>query len=228
MRVEIRADPEQAGACAAGIIAAELRAAIAARGKATLALSGGSTPRSMLQHLVREELPWSSVHVLQVDERVVTADDAQRNLGQLLTAFAGRAEPRPQIHAMPVELTDTAAAVRAYAQTLRTVASVPPVIDVVHLGLGEDGHTASLVAGDEALRSDADVVMAGPYRGTRRMTLTLGALNRARRRVWLVTGSEKRRVLAALLSGAPTLVAGKIQPEGSIVVTDRSAAGDRE
>lgn len=208
-------------------MAAQARAAVAARGRFVVAVSGGSTPWLMLRALAGEELPWESVHVMQVDERVAPAGDPDRNLTHLSESLLMRAALSPgQIHAMPVESPDLEAAARAYAGTLEAVAGSPPVLDLVHLGLGQDGHTASLVPGDPVLDvAGADVAVTGGYRGTRRMTLTYPALNRARRVLWLVTGSEKVEMLARLRDGDRTIPAGRVRRDEALVLADRAAAG---
>src|SRR5262245_20309597 len=176
-----------------------MRAAVTARGRYILAVSGGRTPWLMLRALAEEPLPWQQVHVVQVDERVAP----ERNLAHLRASLLTRVQlPPDQVHAMPVEATDLDRAAAQYASTLSDVAGSPPVLDLVHLGLGPDGHTASLVPGDPALDvTDADVAVAGPYQGRRRMTLTFPIINRSRLVLWLVTGSEKAAALVRLHDG---------------------------
>ena len=167
----------------------------------------------MLRALANEDVPWKDVHVFQVDERVAPAGDPDRNLTHLSESLLSHAPlPPSQIHAMPVESSDLEAAARDYAKTLETLAGSPPVLDLAHLGLGPDGHTASLVPGDPVLEvRDRDVALTGVYQGRRRMTLTYPALNRSRRILWLVTGSEKVPMLARLRAGDPTIPAGRIR-----------------
>ena len=127
---------------------------------------------------------------------------------------------------MTIEVLDDAGAAAAYAATLRGLAGTPPVLDLVHLGLGADGHTASLVPADPVLAvTDADVALAGPYRGRRRMTLTYRSINAARRILWLVTGVEKVAMLARLREGDPAIPAGCIRQDNALVLADRAAAG---
>ncbi|MGH9364302.1 MAG: 6-phosphogluconolactonase [Thermoanaerobaculia bacterium] len=227
MKIEVLADADAVARRGAAIMAAQARAAVAASGRFVVAVSGGSTPWLMLRALAGEELPWESVHVMQVDERVAPAGDPDRNLTHLSESLLMRAALSPgQIHAMPVESPDLEAAARAYAGTLEAVAGSPPVLDLVHLGLGQDGHTASLVPGDPVLDvAGADVAVTGGYRGTRRMTLTYPALNRARRVLWLVTGSEKVEMLARLRDGDRTIPAGRVRRDEALVLADRAAAG---
>src|SRR6185295_14435363 len=211
---------------AAAIIAADARAAALARGRFIMAVSGGRTPWMMLRALAGEQLPWQSVHVVQVDERVAPAADPDRNLAHLRESLLDHAPLRPDhIHAMPVEAADLDRAAEQYAQTLREVAGSPPVLDLVHLGLGPDGHTASLVPGDPVLDvTDADVATTGPYQGRRRMTLTFPIINRSRRVLWLVTGAEKAEMLARLCRGDRSIPAGRINQHQAVVLADHEAA----
>ena len=158
-----------------------------------MAVSGGHTPWQMLRALATKDVPWKDVHVVQVDERVAPAGDPDRNLTHLHESLLEHAPlRREQIHAMPVEAADLEAAAERYAKTLKEIAGSPPVLDLAHLGLGPDGHTASLVPGDPVLNvSDRDVALTGVYQGRRRMTLTYPILNRSRRILWLVTGNDK-------------------------------------
>ena len=227
MKIEIFADADSVAQEAAKFIAAEARAAIAERGRFVMAVSGGHTPWVMLRALAREEIPWDSVHLAQVDERVAPTGHPDRNLTHLHESLLEHATlPEEQIYAMPVESTDLEAAAKQYAATLAKIAGSPPVLDLVHLGLGPDGHTASLVPGDPVLGvNDADVAVTGIYQGRRRMTLTYPILNRARRVLWLVTGSEKTAMLVRLREGDPSIPAGRVNQERALVLADRAAAG---
>lgn len=227
MELEILADADAVAARGAAVIAADARAAVAARGRFTLAVSGGRTPWVMLRLLAREDVPWASVHLLQVDERVAPAGDADRNLTHLGESLLDRAPLRPeQIHAMPVEFPDLRIATARYAATLAAVAGAPPVLDLVHLGLGPDGHTASLVPNDPVLDvTRADVAVTDVYQGRLRMTLTYPAIDRARRILWLVTGGEKAAMLARLRKRDPGIPAGRVRQDAALVLADRAAAG---
>jgi len=227
MNVEVFADDESVARAAAKLIAAEASAAVAARGRFVMAVSGGHTPWIMLRALASEQLPWDRVHVMQVDERVAPAGHADRNLTHLRESLLAHSPIRPeQIHAMPVEFSDLEAAAGQYALTLGEIAGSPPTLDLVHLGLGPDGHTASLVPGDPVLNvSDADVALTGIYQGRRRMTLTYPIINRARRVLWLVTGSEKVDMLARLRKGDPSIPAGRVRQDRAVIFADRAAAG---
>lgn len=230
MKIKILADADSAAREAAAIIAESVRAAVAARGRFIMAVSGGHTPWLMLRALANEEVPWGSVHVVQVDERVAPAGHPDRNLTQLRASLLDHAPMGPdQIHAMPVESPDLEAAVAKYALTLRQIAGSPPVLDLVHLGLGPDGHTASLVPGDPVLEvTDADVALTGVYQGRRRMTLTYPMLNRSRSVLWLVTGSEKAGMLVRLRNGDVSIPAGRIRGDDALVLADRAAGGPPE
>ena len=211
---------------AAKVIAEEGRGAVAARGRFIMAVSGGHTPWQMLRALAREDVPWQAVYVAQVDERVAPARDPDRNLTHLRESLLQHAPLRPeQIYAMPVDSSDLAGAARQYALTLREIAGTPPVLDLVHLGLGPDGHTASLVPGDTVLNiTEADVALTEPYQQRRRMTLTYPMLNRARRILWVVTGSEKAGMLTRLREGDVTIPAGRVCRDHALVLADRAAA----
>ena len=225
MRVEVLADAESVARYAAEVIAAEARAAVKARGRFAVAVSGGRTARPMLRALSALDLPWAHVHVLQVDERIAPADHEDRNLTHLRANLLGGAHPCPaHIYAMPVESANLDEAAARYAQTLAEVAGSPPVLDLVHLGLGTDGHTASLIPGDPVLDIvDADVAVTGVYEGRRRMTLTYPALNRARRVLWLVTGEAKKAMLVRLLGADPDIPAGRVRQDHVLTLADGAA-----
>jgi 6-phosphogluconolactonase len=226
MKIEIFADADAVAQEAAALIAAEARVAVAERGRFIFAVSGGHTPWIMLRNLAREEVPWDQVHLAQVDERVAPPGHPDRNLAHLQESLLERAPlPPEQFYAMPVESTDLELSAKQYAATLAKIAGSPPVLDLIHLGLGPDGHTASLVPGDPVLEvNDADVAMTGIYQGRSRMTLTYPILNRARRILWLVTGDEKAGMLARLREGDPSIPAGRVNQERALVLADRAAA----
>ena len=227
MKIEIFADADSVAREAASLIAVAARAAVAERGRFIMAVSGGHTPWVMLRNLTREEVPWDKVHLAQVDERVAPPGHPDRNLTHLQESQLEHAPlPPEQIYAMPVESVDLESAAKQYAATLAKIAGSPPVLDLVHLGLGPDGHTASLVPGDAVLEvNDADVAVTGIYQGRRRMTLTYPIINRARRVLWLVTGSEKAGMLTRLREGDPSIPAGRVNQERALVLADRAAAG---
>lgn len=229
MKVEVFPDSDSVAREAARFIAAEAKAAVANHGSFVMAVSGGHTPWIMLRDLAQEEMPWKAVQVVQVDERVAPAGDPDRNLTHLRESLLSHAPLRPeQIHAMPVEASDLNAGAAQYAQALRSLAGSPPVLDLVHLGMGPDGHTASLVPGDPVLNIDnADVAVTGIYQGRRRMTLTYPVINRARRVLWLVTGAEKAGMLNRLKAEDASIPAGRVRADRAVVLADRAAAGEQ-
>jgi 6-phosphogluconolactonase len=182
----------------------------------------------MLRALAARDVPWPAVHIVQVDERVAPAGHADRNLTHLRESLLDHAPLTPgQIHDMPVETADLETAARQYAAALRELAGSPPVLDLVHLGLGPDGHTASLVPGDAVLDvDDADVATTGVYQGRRRMTLTFPIINRSRQVLWVVTGKEKVPMMHRLLAGDASIPAGRVPRECARLIADRAAQGE--
>jgi 6-phosphogluconolactonase len=226
MKIQVLADADEVAQAAAKFIAVEARTAVAARRRFVMAVSGGRTPWQMLRALANETVPWKDVHVVQVDERVAPAGDPDRNLTHLRQSLLEHAPlPPEQIHAMPVEENNLETAAANYARLLQQIAGSPPVLDLAHLGLGPDGHTASLVPGDPVLTvADRDVALTGIYQKHRRMTLTYPVLNRSRRILWLVTGPEKAEMLKRLRSGDTSIPAGRIRQDVALVLADRAAA----
>lgn len=225
MKIEVLPDADQAARRAAEFVAAKARNAVASRGRCVMGFSGGSTPLAMLRLLAQMDLPWPLVHVMQVDERVAPAGDEQRNLTHLEASLVAQVPLLAhRVHAMPVESADLAAAAASYADILREWAGSPPVLDLVHLGLGADGHTASLVPGDPALAAAGDVALAGPYQGQRRMTLTYPMLDRARCILWLVTGAGKAAMLARMVATDRTIPAGRVAQNRALLIADAAAA----
>ena len=228
MTLETFANADSVAREAASVVAEEARAAITARGSFVMAVSGGRTPWLMLRALADEDVPWEGVHVVQVDERVAPQGDTDRNLTHLLESLRGQAPLRDeQIHAMPVEASDLESAATQYAATLQRIAGSPPVLDLVHLGLGPDGHTASLVPGDPVLQvTDADVALTAIYQGRRRMTLTYPIINRARKILWLVTGTDKAEMVSRLYTGDTSIPAGRVRRERALILADYAAAAE--
>jgi 6-phosphogluconolactonase len=191
--------------------------AVEARGRFTFAVSGGHTPWAMFRALADEDLPWEAIGIWQVDERVAPDGDPDRNLTSLVKALPEAVE----LHPMPVAEDDLDAAAERYA------ASLPEAFDLVHLGMGDDGHTASLVPGDPVVgMADRAVALTREYRGRRRMTLTYPVLDRARRVLWLITGEDKAAMLPRLLAGDPSIPAGRVSAGEQLVVADRAAAAE--
>ena len=207
-------------------IAALARTAVAARGRFVMAVSGGKTPWQMLGALANLDVPWPQFHVFQVDERVAPAGDPDRNLTHLRESLLAHAPlPPANIHAMPVEEKNLEAAADRYARELESLAGAPAVMDLAHLGLGPDGHTASLVPNDPVLEvHDRAVALTGVYMGRCRMTLTYPVLNQSRHILWLATGPEKTAMLRRLLNGDTSIPAGRICRENALAMTDAAAA----
>jgi 6-phosphogluconolactonase len=226
MQIKVLADAQAVAQEGAACIAREARAAVKERNRFILAVSGGRTPWQMLRLLAGQEVPWEGVQVVQVDERLAPSGHQDRNLTHLWESLLPAPLPPGQIYAMPVEEEDLTRAAAHYVQTLREIAGSPPVLDLVHLGLGSDGHTASLVPGDPVLGViDTDVALTGIYQGRCRMTLTYPILNRARRLLWLVTGKEKTGMLVRLRDGDRSIPAGRVRRDRALVLADRAAAG---
>jgi 6-phosphogluconolactonase len=227
MNVEILPDVDSLARRGAAIIAADARAAVAARGRFVMAVSGGKSPWLMLADLADEDIPWANVHVFQIDERIAPAGDPDRNYVHLRDSLLQHAPiPPEQIYAMPVESPDADAAAKEYAHTLEGVAGKPPVLDLAHLGLGPDGHTASLIPNDPVLTvMDRDVAITGVYQGRRRMTLTYPVINRSRRILWLVSGKDKVAAFPKLRAANPSIPAGRINQSQALLLADREAAG---
>ncbi len=247
---------------AAEVLAAGIAASIDGRDRCLLALSGGSTPTPVFAELARFELEWEKLVILQVDERIVPLDSSSRNLmtqrdllGHLgcawlplpvddLLALRGR-PPTDQDQPAAIGGDDAQVILDRFSDQLIELAGDPPVLDVVHLGLGSDGHTASLVPGDPLVGELRRYVgLTGLYSGspptstqavaaldratvrptTQRVSLTRPVLDRARMALWLVTGADKAEVLSRLMQGDMTIPAGLIHPAHSVVVADSDAA----
>jgi 6-phosphogluconolactonase len=215
--LEILADEDAVARRAADIVAASAREAIQARGRFTFAVSGGRTPWAMFRELADEDVPWGKVGIWQVDERIVPDGDPDRNLTSLQPLIPSVAALRP----MPVTEADLEVAGVWYAESL------PEVFDLVHLGMGDDGHTASLVPDDPVLDvTDRDVALTDDYRGLRRMTLTYPVLDRSRQVLWLIAGADKTPMLPRLLAGDEGIPAGRVSSSEQLVVVDDNAASD--
>lgn len=216
--IEILPADDAVATRAAELLLLHARVAIAERAVFTLAVSGGHTPGAMFAALAREDFPWDQTAIYQVDERIAPDGDPDRNLTLLRDSLPEAAVSR--LHPMPVCDDDLENAADHYAGTL------PERFDLIHLGLGADGHTASLVPDDPVLEvADRDVALTAPYMGLRRMTLTYPALNRARATLWLVTGAEKRDALRGLRNADRSIPAGRVAREHAHIVVDLAAAG---
>lgn len=212
--LEVVADPEAAAARAAELVIERARSAVSTVGRFTFAVSGGGTAARMLA-LMGPTMPWEATGVWQVDERVAPPDHPDRNLVAQMAAL----RPGVELHPMPVDHPDLEDAAALYA------ADLPAAFDLLHLGIGEDGHTASLVPGDPVLEvRHRDVAISGEYQGRRRMTLTYAALDRAREAIWLVTGAAKSDALRRLVGHDPQIPAGRVRTPSQLIVADRAAA----
>jgi 6-phosphogluconolactonase len=209
-------DAASLAARAASFVRERAAAAVAESGRFTFAVSGGKTPWAMFTELAHEEVPWKAVEIFQVDERVAPEGDPDRNLTHLHQSL-GTAPAT--VRAMPVDNPDLEEAAAVYSALL------PERFDLVHLGLGPDGHTASLVPGDPVLDvNDRLVAVTRPYQEHRRMTLTYPALARADEILWLISGEDKRDALAKLLVGDTSIPAGRVRPRHSTILADSSAS----
>lgn len=225
MHVEVLPDAAAAARRAASLIAEQAHAAVRDRGRFLLALSGGRTPLAMYAALARLPLAWARVELFQTDERLVPVSNPARNWTAIARALlAGNGVMPERTHPMPCDAADPREAAMEYAETLGVLAGSPPEFDLIHLGLGDDGHVASLFADDAALAVEhAWVTTTDVHRGHRRMTLTLPVLARARCVLWLVCGAAKASMLARLVDGDERLPAGRVPRERAWVVADESA-----
>lgn len=215
-------DAAAAEAAAAQFIVAQLSGSVRERGEASLALSGGRTPWGMFARLAEIDFAWDHVRLFQVDERIAGPGSDERNWTHWLTSPLAMRIPRDRQYPMAVERADAAA---RYEATLRAHCGDPPVIDVVHLGLGDDGHTASLFAGDPLLAElERDVGRSAPHLGLPRLTLTLPALARAGSIAWLVLGATRREAVRRLVAGDRSIAASHVGRARATLFTDPAAA----
>jgi len=217
LEIEILPNADAVAERGAAYVAEQARAAIADRGRFTFAVSGGLGPWAMFANLAGK-MPWEKVTIYQVDERVAPYGDLDRNLTHLQRSLppGGAAD----IRAMPMEAHDLETAATDYARSL------PEAFDLIHLGLGPDGHTASLVPGDPVLDvMDRKVALTGEYQGRRRMTMTYPTLNAAKQVLWLVTGEDKVDALRRLRTGDASIPAGRVAAARALIIADAAAAG---
>lgn len=216
-RLEVLLDGDAVARRGAEVVAAAAREAIEARGRFTFAVSGGRTPWAMFRELAAEVLPWVKVGIWQVDERIARDGHADRNLTGLAPILPVDAD----LHPMPVTDDDLEGAAQRYA------ASLPEAFDLVHLGMGDDGHTASLVPEDPVLEvNDRDVAVTGEYRGRRRMTFTYPVLAKAATVLWLISGEAKAPMMPRLLAGDPSIPAGRVEAALQFVIADEAAGSE--
>jgi 6-phosphogluconolactonase len=227
MQIEILADVAAVAQRAAEFVADRARKAVATRGRFVMAVSGGTTPWQMLRALADEaDVPWREIQFVQVDERVAPDGNADRNLTHLTECLVGKSPLSiDQIHPMPVNMTSLEEAARSYEQVLAQVAGPERLLDLVHLGLGTDGHTASLIPGDASLDVvNGDVAPVGTYQGRRRLTLTYPTINRSREILWLVTGESKAEMVQRLLRQDHTIPSGRVTADRATLLMDQPAA----
>lgn len=226
--MELRVDAAtaaEAAAVAADLIGAHARQAAETRGRFHLGLSGGRGPEPLFAALTRRDLPWPQVEVWQVDERVAPAGHEDRNLELIRRSLSPVLDRLGRLHPMPVEDDDLEAAAGRYEQVLVEATGRPPVLDLVQLGVGPDGHTASLVPGEPVLAEvGRAVATTGAYQGRRRMTLTFPVLDAARHRLWFVTDPSKGEAVARLLARDPSVPAGRVRAEGATLVATAAVA----
>ncbi len=225
MKIHVEPDADRLALEAAAWIGEQARRAIDERNTFLIALSGGRGPHRLFEALAREKISWDRVHLFQVDERVAPLESPERNFHAIRSLLVERvAIPAVQVHPMPVERDDLAAAAAEYAATLERVLGPGRVLDLVHLGLGEDGHTASLLPGDPAPDSGAPVIVSMDYQGFRRLSLNYDILSGARQRLWFVTGAAKSEALRRAVDGDRSIPAGRIERDRTLCFADQAAA----
>jgi len=215
--VLVEPDATSAAELAARLIASSLRGSLAARPTATLGVSGGSTPQGMFLILSDLSVEWNRVHVVQVDERLVPPDHPDRNLGALRRDLLDRIPDPASFLQLPVDGD------LERSTTRLTDILIEKRFDVMHLGLGADGHSASLFANDPDL-GEGPFVETPEHGGHRRVSLAEQVLADTRLRLVLCTGASKSDALAGLRSGDTTAVLGRMSGGTTIVVADRDAA----
>ena len=206
----------------ADVVAGEIGWAITRRGVAFIALSGGATPWLMLEALRHHPIDWTATHIFQVDERDATADSNDRSSTHIREVLTDHIEiPEPNVHMIPITGALALDADR-YGQEVQTVTG--GTFDLIHLGLGDDGHTASLTPGDPALDAvEASAVVTDEYRGYQRVTLTYPVINAARSILWLTNGANKALALQQLLQADPAIPAGRVLQTNAQIFCDEAA-----
>ncbi|MDX5339103.1 MAG: 6-phosphogluconolactonase [Cyclobacteriaceae bacterium] len=223
MNIDTHPNAVQVAQSAANYLEQKIKETIKEKGSFSMAVSGGKTPWEMLKLLANASLPWTRVNIFQVDEREAPDGHADRNLTQLFKTLEGSGIiTKVNIFPMMVTAENLSQACEDYAENIRTITG-DGVLDLVHLGLGADGHTASLIPGDQVCEIvDKDVAMTfGPYQGRNRMTLTYPLINRAKEILWVITGDEKKDMVQRLIAKDPSIPAGKVNQEHAILITDQ-------
>lgn len=229
MKLEVLPNTELIAKRSAAVIAEHARSAFAARGCFLLALSGGRSARTMLRTLGKEEVPWGGVHILQVHERIPRLGSVGKSFSQLREVLLEDTPIHPEhIHPMPVRSSNVCDGLQRYVRTLERLGGCAAILDLVHLELFADGHTASLLLDDPVLRVyDQDVAVTAPHQGWRHMTLTYPIINRARQILWIAAGNGKDRALFQLENADPSIPASGVRSQRSLILTEPAAAGAR-
>jgi 6-phosphogluconolactonase len=214
--IRVNESAEAAATDGAALIARRVQSAVRLRGVAHLAVSGGRTPALMFALLAERDVPWGALHIWQVDERVAPDGHPDRNLGMLSVVPI----PAANLHPLPVGTTPLSKAAEQAA------AALPAQFDLVHLGLGDDGHTASWPPGDPVIDDPASVGISGEYKGRVRLTLTPSVINAARARLVVVTGADKAAMVSRWMLRDPSLPIERVRRTGTVVVLDSAAAAD--
>lgn len=227
MKIELFPSAEQVAEGAAAYLEQLIRKTLAEKKTFSMAISGGRTPWEMLKILSKAPLPWTRINLFQVDERVAPDGHVDRNLTQLFQAIEGSPMvTRLQIFPMPVTAEDLEAGSQYYAELIHDITEGEG-LDLIHLGLGSDGHTASLVPRDGVLVNERKVACTEEiYQGRIRMTLTYPLLNSAKRILWIVTGAEKQEMVHRLIKQDTSIPAGAVNQANALLMVDQAAFGN--
>lgn len=226
MEIRTFQSADQVAKEAASYIADRIRENIARKGHFTFAISGGRTPWAMIKELAKEDLPWEKTFLFQVDERIAPDTHPDRNLTQLFKVIEGsKLVLRLNIFPMRVNAEDLSEACADYESHINRMTGNGK-LDLIHLGIGTDGHTASLVPDDpilEVMEKGVDIT-GNAYQGRLRMSLTYPLINQAEKILWVITGEEKAEMLNRLLHKDQSIPAGKIDQHHAIVLTEESTS----
>ncbi len=234
MQIDVLADKATLIERALVCVTTRMMKAIAERGQATIALSGGSTPKPLYAALASQPLPWEKVHVFWGDERYVPPTHGDSNQNMARQAWLDQIDiPESNIHPMPTQRNDPEADAAAYSTTLMNFFKLTPGqfpgLDLILLGLGDDGHTASLFPQTDALQVQDRLITVGDKDGEPRLTFTIPLINHGRSVVFLVAGSNKQAALAEIFSpnaDSFQYPARFVQPRGKLTWLLDQAAGE--